>query len=130
MATDACENGVVFIESVFCCFFVVAVVTVNTILDGSATKIDRAWCEHSLLWFIKGYKVISQGLMFVFLHPFYCFIIFSMCQLLIFANVMHLSTLIRMVGGGEGDKGWGFDKGRSPVVGTFNYRQVLGVRTF
>lgn len=40
--------------------------------------------------------------MIVFLHPFYCFIIFSMCQLLIFANVMHLSTLIRMVGGGGG----------------------------
>ena len=27
-------------------------------------------------------------------------------------------------------KGWGFDKGRSPVVGTFNYHQVLGARTF
>ena len=73
-----------------------AVVAVNTILDGAATKIDPAWCEHSHLGFIKGYKVISQALMLVFLHPFY----------------------------------WGFDKGRSPIVGTCNYRQVLGVRTF
>ena len=32
--------------------------------------------------------------------------------------------------GWRGDKGWGFDKGRSPVVGTFNYHQVLGARTF
>lgn len=77
-----------------------AVVAVNTILDGSATKIDPAWCEHSHLWCIKGYKVISQGLMLVFLHPFYCFIIFSMCQLLIFPSVMHLSTLIWRGGGG------------------------------
>ena len=67
--------------------------------------------------------------MLVFLHPFYCFIILSMCQLLIFANVMHLLMLIWR-GGGGGDKGWGFDKGRSPMVGTFNYHQVLGVRTF
>ena len=41
--------------------------------------------------------------MLVFLHPFYCFIIFSMCQLLIFADVMHPSTLIwKGVKGGEG----------------------------
>lgn len=79
-----------------------AVVAVNTILDGTATKIDPAWCEHSLLWCIKGYKVISQGLMLVFLHPFYCFITFFMCQLLIFANVMHLSMLIWRWGGVEG----------------------------
>ena len=39
--------------------------------------------------------------MLVFLHPFYCFIIFSMCQLLIFADVMHPSTLIW-----KGVKGW------------------------
>lgn len=77
-----------------------AVVAVNTILDGTATKIDPAWCEHSLLWCIKGYEVISQRLMLVFLHPFYCFIIFSMCQLLVFADVMYPSTLIwRGVGG-------------------------------
>lgn len=101
-----------------------AVVVVNTILDDAATKIDPAWCEHSRLWCIKGYKVISQGLMLVFLHPFYCFIIFSMCQLLIFANVTHLSTLIW-----RGQR-LGFDKGRSPIVGTYNYCQVLGVRTF
>ena len=74
--------------------------------------------------------------MLVFLHPFYCFIIFSMCQLLIFADVMHPSTLIwkgvKGWGGGAGgaDKGWRFDKGRSPIVGTCNYRQVLGVGTF
>ena len=42
--------------------------------------------------------------MLVFLHPFYCFIILSMCQLLIFANVMHLSTLIWRGGGGGGTK--------------------------
>ena len=106
-----------------------AVVVVNTILDGAATKIDPAWCEHSHLWCIKGCKVISQGLMLVFLHPFYCFIIFSMCQLLIFANVMHLSTLIWRGGGGGGQR-LGFDKGRSPMVRTFNYHKVLGVRTF
>ena len=108
-----------------------AVVVVNTILDDAATKIDPAWCEHSRLWCIKGYKVISQGLMLVFLHPFYCFIIFSMCQLLISANVMHLSTLIWRGGGGGGQR-LGFDKGRSPIVGTYNnyYCQVLGVRTF
>ena len=42
--------------------------------------------------------------MLVFLHPFYCFIIFSMCQLLIFADVMHPSTSIwKGVKGG----GWG-----------------------
>ena len=96
--------------------------------------------------------------MLVFLHPFYCFIILSMCQLLIFANVMHLLMLIWRGGGGGGAKGgvltkedhpwwglliitkfWGgggegvgFDKGRSPIVGTYNnyYCQVLGVRTF
>ena len=34
---DACENGVVFRL-----FFVMAVVAVNTILDGAATKIDPA----------------------------------------------------------------------------------------
>ena len=72
--------------------------------------------------------------MLVFLHPFYCFIIFSMCQLLIFADVMHPSTLIwkgvKGGGGGGAHKGWRFDKGRSPIVGTCNYRQVLGVRTF
>lgn len=93
-----------------------AVVVVNTILDGAATKIDPAWCEHSHLWCIKGCKVISQGLMLVFLHPFYCFIIFSMCQLLIFANVMHLSTLIWR-GGGGGDKGWGLTKEDHPSWG-------------
>ena len=44
--------------------------------------------------------------MLVFLHPFYCFIISSMCQLLIFANVMHPSTLIwRGVEGGGGGRG-------------------------
>ena len=91
-----------------------AVVVVNTILDGAATKIDPAWCEHSHLWCIKGCKVISQGLMLVFLHPFYCFIIFSMCQLLIFANVMHLSTLIWR---GGGDKGWGLTKEDHPWWG-------------
>ena len=131
MATDACENGVVFIGSVFCCFFVVAVVAVNTIVDGSATKIDPAWCEHSLLWFIKGYKVISQGLMFVFLHPFYCFIIiFLHVSTINFCQCYALINVNQEGWGGEGDKGWGFDKGRSPIVGTYNYRQVLGVRTF
>ena len=93
-----------------------AVVVVNTMLDDAATKIDPAWCEHSRLWCIKGYKVISQGLMLVFLHPFYCFIIFSMCQLLISANVMHLSTLIWR-GGGGGDKGWGLTKEDHPSWG-------------
>ena len=44
--------------------------------------------------------------MLVFLHPFYCFIIFSMCQLLIFADVMHPSTLIwKGVKGGGGGGG-------------------------
>ena len=52
-----------------------------------------------------------------------------MCQLLIFANVMHPSMLIWR-GGGGGHKGWGFDKGRSPVARTFHYHKVLGVRTF
>ena len=42
--------------------------------------------------------------MLVFLHPFYCFIILSMCQLLIFANVMHLLMLIWRGGGGGGTK--------------------------
>ena len=107
---------VYFLLDQFSVVFVMAVVAVNTILDGSFTKIDPAWCEHSHLWCIKGYKVISQGLMLVFLHPFNCFIIFSMCQLLIFADVMHPSTLIWWGVGGRGRgvyKGWGFDKGRS-----------------
>lgn len=104
-----------------------AVVAVNTILEGSATKIDPAWCEHSHLGFIKGCKVISQGLMLVFLHPFYCFIIFSMCQLLIFANVMHLLTLIWRGGGGQRLV---FDKGRSPIVGTYNLSPSPGGEDF
>lgn len=33
-------------------------------------------------------------------------------------------------GGGRLGKGREFDKRRPPVVGTFNYHQVLGVRTF
>lgn len=41
---------------------------------------------------------------------------------------MHLSILI-WSGGGRPGKGWEFDIGSWPVVGTFDYRQLPGVST-